>query len=431
MDLTQVEQDVLRCLSESRVTASAVTLAADLWHTTDDWAAWDVEPLITWTVESLCAHGLVTYIERTALHESIDGTRSVRPLPASIRLTPAGWALMGYPNKSAQVGTRDVHALPGRPTGDRTNYRNHQPTAVGGPIEKEDFATHKDRFPHHIHMYGDIDMNTRSYNRVTPEVEASVIFARNELGNGGSYSDIATMTGLPERTVKYVLVDLPRLRRLSDGDEHSTLSLKERIAMTLQELDEVRDAKELVRILGRGDSEHDVVHVLHSLHTQGKVDFRESAKGKAPTSIHLVKRGRNGMNGHAQPEREKVEVTERLTAYKEPRPIESPGEAEAAAFEASLPPEPTYPLLDALLDRERERQSGDHKGMAYVTAAEAIEAIDPEAARDLMAKAEALSIPFPSPIEQEYILYVANHPTTAGDFTQTKFYEHATRTKGG
>jgi hypothetical protein len=48
--------------------------------------------------------------------------------------------------------------------------------------------------------------------------------------------------------------------------------------------------------------------------------------------------------------------------------------------------------------------------MAFVVAAEAIQAIDPDTARSLMEKAKQYDVPFPSPIEQEYIRYVATHP---------------------
>ena len=51
--------------------------------------------------------------------------------------------------------------------------------------------------------------------------------------------------------------------------------------------------------------------------------------------------------------------------------------------------------------------------MAFVVAAEAIQDIDPDMARSLMEKAKAYDVPFPSPIEQEYIRYVAAHPKVA------------------
>jgi hypothetical protein len=255
--------------------------------------------------------------------------------------------------------------------------------------------------------------DTRAYTRVTPEVEASIIFARNELGVGGSHSDIAQYTGLPERTVRYVLTELPRLRRLHDGAEHSELSLKERIVVVLRELPEVKDAPDLVRVLGRGDSQHDVVHVLHSLHTQGKVDFKEGPRADSPQRIRLTKQGR----GLAK---DKPEVRDigNGTVVLPADPITP--QQEVGEYIASIDPELaqvaglvpyTYPLLDALLERERGRMDSDIKAMKYVEAAEAIEQVDPDMARDLMAKAEALSAVMPSPIEREYLIYVSQHPS--------------------
>jgi hypothetical protein len=126
------------------------------------------------------------------------------------------------------------------------------------------------------------------------------------------------------------------------------------------------------------------------------VDFTERGASDQPHNIHLRKKGRNGTSGTPKP------VIPEVVVNAEPEYVDIPAALQATPIE--------YPLLDALLDRERERQSSDNKGMAYVTAAEAIEAIDPEAARDLMRKAEALNVPMPSPIEREYITYVANHP---------------------
>ena len=486
MDLTQVEQDVLRCLTESRTTASVVTLAADLWRTSNDWLAEDVMPLITWVLEGLSAKGLLTYIEQSMVDIADEGTTSERPvrvpMAVRIRLSAAGWALMGYPQTHGHVGHGSRHSRDNvKHLGDMTNYRNLPDRAPGDAIEVDDFPTHKANYPQHVHMYsdvqeGDIHMQTRTYNKVTPEVEASVIFARNELGTGASYADIGVMAGLPERTVRYVLVDLPRLRRMADGDEHQTMSLKERIVLTLTELPEIRDAKELARILGRADPLHDVVHVLHSLHTQGKVDFKEGPRGNTPEHIHLTNRGRglaekkaakvNGqpvdadgfvdttpddpLNGmlaaNLQPtaKRDTIDVTASgdthlvaPTSVPDQSASEDSGstgtdvsspanavgnviQSPSASSRTSCPAvqarhRPGYPLLDALLERERHAWTRTARAWRMSTAAEAIEGIDPDMARDLMAKAEALNVPFPSPIEQEYITYVANHPISPID----------------
>jgi hypothetical protein len=395
-----------------------VTLAADLWRTTSDWQAFDILPLVAWVLDGLNQKGLVLYRETPMSLADRPGGRAYPAstlMPTAIRLSPDGWAAVGYPRVTVEVGSLDRHRAPGR-AGDYTDYRHHHATALGGPITKEDFATHRALFPTHIHMYYEGDTvvsDTRAYTRVTPEVEASIIFARNELGVGGSHSDIAQYTGLPERTVRYVLTELPRLRRLHDGAEHSELSLKERIVVVLRELPEVKDAPDLVRVLGRGDSQHDVVHVLHSLHTQGKVDFKEGPRADSPQRIRLTKQGR----GLAK---DKPEVRDigNGTVVLPADPITP--QQEVGEYIASIDPELaqvaglvpyTYPLLDALLERERGRMDSDIKAMKYVEAAEAIEQVDPDMARDLMAKAEALSAVMPSPIEREYLIYVSQHPS--------------------
>ena len=279
--LSQLEQDVLRALSQSRVTDSVVTLAADLWRTTADWQAWDVAPLVTWVVRGLADAGLVRYVER--------GSRVELIMPADIRLTNEGWAVVGYPVRNAEVGTRSAHTMPGRPC-DLTDYRNHPYHAIGGPIWKEDIATHRLHYPYHVHPYSEQELVTmmetqkRTYTKVTPELEAAVQVARTQLGPTASYTEIADYASVPERTVKYILIDIPRLRRGANGEANVTASLKERIVGVLTAVGEMRTVEELRRVLGHGDPDHDIVHVLHSLHKQGKVDFTEGPHATHPCS---------------------------------------------------------------------------------------------------------------------------------------------------
>lgn len=446
-DLTSVERDVLGSLARSRVTASAVTVAADLWTEARD-NAWGQSPdptgLAVFVLQGLNERGLVTYVQRDGgyLREGEDGRHNPwSGLPMQIRLTHDGWAAAGFPITHGHVGHGSRHSRDNvKHTGDMTSYRNHHDTAVGGPIEKEDFATHTDHYPDHYHplMYGDDDMQTkRTYTRVTPEIEASVIWARNTLGIGATFADIAAKADVPERTARYVLTDLPRLRKVDDdtAPENERLSLKERIVMTLLELGEVRDIKELSRILGRADSDHDIVHVLHSLHKQGKVDFTEDRGGDAPTRIHMTDRGRGlatkKVNGES-PSRtptpsdagdagvESEGTTSVIDSPSDPYGRTIVGEATddhgpvfadpAVHVPVRLVHSNQHPLVNALFAREGERLEADAKALKYVEAANAIESIDPQAARDLMEKAEALNIPMPSPIEREYMDYVLSHP---------------------
>ncbi len=254
----------------------------------------------------------------------------------------------------------------------------------------------------------------RDYTRVTAEIEARVISTREKLGGVG-YDAIAEYTGLSERTVKYILVELPRLRRINAGEAKAQHSLKERVMVAVREIGPIKDVQELRRIVGMADTDHDVMHVLHSLHTQGRIDFTERGNGMGTATavdIRLPKKGSKRVD------RETYDALPEIVKDRLPEAVE-PEATEQETPQSSPPaaPEPVgadYPFLDALLERERKRLDGDTKGMAFVVAAEAIQDIDPETAKELMEKAKQYDTPFPSPIEQEYIRYVAAHPKADG-----------------
>ena len=245
------------------------------------------------------------------------------------------------------------------------------------------------------------DETTRGYIKVTPDLEARVIAykTRNPLAN---YARIAELTDLPERTVKYILTELPRLRATNDGEATHQGTIKQRILWTLDALD-MKNVPELRRVLGRADTEHDIVHALHDLHKQGKVDFKEVGAHKQPEDIHLTARGR----GEGLPKSVKDEVDA-------PFVTQAVADAELDAVEGvhTVKPsksEPPFPLLDALLEREGKRLAQDNAAFRYLEAAEAIKDIDPVMYSQLVEKAES-DIPFPSPIEAEYLRYVAACP---------------------
>ena len=433
-ELTQPELDVMLQLAQSKTT-SVVLLAADLWRTTPDWASFDPYPLITYTLDGLSARGLCTF----RLERKVSGVAHSIDMPFDIRLTPKGWALMGYPNKTVESGTPSRHDRQPVHPGDMTDYLNLHHTAIGGPIEKQTFAEHRADYPRHDHMYGvPLTMaNTatrpkrtrterladptimsatnsegeRGYIRVTPEMEASVISARDHLGAVG-YSDIAEYTGLPERTIRYILTDLPRLRRNAAGETKAAASLKDRIYEAVKVLGTIKDVAEVRRIVGMADSDHDVMHVLHSLHTQGRIDFDERGNGMGSATVVNIRLPKKTAKRVTQ---EVADALPEIVRDKLPEAVEPEATTPETPLTEPSAPEPDdaegYPLFDALMERERKRLDTDSKGMAYITAAEAIQSIDPEAAASLMAKAEALNVPFPSPLEREYIRYVATHPT--------------------
>lgn len=239
---------------------------------------------------------------------------------------------------------------------------------------------------------------TRTYVRVTPDLEAKVLAARtrNPLDD---HAALAEATGVPTRTVKYILLDLPRLRRMGSDETKAEGSLKQRIMWVLEEMD-MQNVAELRRILGRADDEHNIVHVLHSLRKEGKIEFANSAGDKRePTGIKLTPRGRGAglkQNGESKAEAPAVQVEAPTLTDVQPEPEPVRAKPEGSAL---------YPILTELLGREQRRVDGDPKAMAYINAATAIEHVDPEAAASLMAKAEVFAIPYPTPIEAEYLAF--------------------------
>lgn len=432
-DLSQPELDVLLHLAQSRTT-NVVLLAADMWRTTADWQAEDPYPLLTYVLDSLSSRGLCTFRIKAGVGLGHTGGTHTPDLPMDIRLTPKGWELMGYPTKTVEVGSQGRHQRESNHPGDMTDYVNLAGHTYGGPIETDTFGEHRRDYPDHNHMYGvqltmanqstarkrrgytarlaepDIlredDGVTRSYTRVTTAMEATVLAAREALG-AVAYSDIAKETGVPERSVKYILTDLPRLRRNKEGEANAAKSLKERVFDYVEALGTIKDVTELRRILGMGDDEHSVMHVLHSLHTQGRIDFDERGNGMGTATVVNIRLHKKSQKVRLSPDPEAVvEIAE----PNSPLPVISREQEERAISEAHSKQEPEgFPLLDLLLQREKHRLDGDSKGMAYVVAAEAIQAFDPDEARRLMQKSKEYDVPFPSPIEAEYLRYVAAH----------------------
>lgn len=229
---------------------TTVLLAATVWQ---DWGdQWGADPvgLVDYVVRGLGEKGLLTYrVTPGAQGRTSPGERDAYAnLAHTIRLTPQGWALMGYPNVQREAGRRSGLVMHDP---DKTNHWSHPRTAEGGAIERLPWDEHRATYPDHRHpslaeAQGE-DMNmqtaahpslapaeegeTRGYIRVTPELEARVVAmrAREPLSD---YATIAEYLSLPERTVKYVLSELPGLRRSKDVAQ-AEASLKQRILWTL------------------------------------------------------------------------------------------------------------------------------------------------------------------------------------------------------
>jgi len=451
-DLTAIDIAVMEALTTSRTTVSSVALAATVWNP-DSWdMGADPVGLVQMVVESLGERGLVTY----HVHER--GPQGMEPRPwtglaHTIRLSQMGWTLMGYPHIHLEAGRRMSSGMVVLdPHGDRTDHRKHGKTAEGGAIERDTFPEHRARFPHHVHpLMEDDDMAvaaspklaptdddnpTRGYIKVTPDLEAAVIAYKTRFPLS-DYAELGSMLGLPERTVRYVLTDLPRLRATGDAEAKAG-NIKQRILWILDALP-MENVPELRRVLGRADTEHDIVHALHDLHKQGKVDFTEKGSRKEPINIHLTARGK----GEGLPKVVKDRIHEdfkdqpfvaqavadaELDAAEGAHTVKPNAETPAVVgatglgvnavataeptteVEAEPTPDTEYPLLTALIERERERVRADNTYFKFSEAADLIREADPDTAAMLDQKARNHDIAMPSPIEAEYLRFFRSTP---------------------
>lgn len=245
---------------------------------------------------------------------------------------------------------------------------------------------------------------TRTYKKVDVEMIAAIMAARANLGPMATYGEIADDTGYTARQVRYVLTTAPLMRRMGKGEEKVAASLKDRIIMLLTKVGDMKSVQEMRTILGHADTEHDIVHVLHSLKKEGRVTFREGTGSASPVNIALSRKHKiKGYHPRGEEPLTPVEATD-------PEGIIGRGMKVEAQPEVATLRVP-YPLLDALIEREELRKQGDPKAIAYLQAAEAIKDIDPEAADTLMAKATQFDIPFPSPVEAEYLRFADDKAT--------------------
>lgn len=262
---------------------------------------------------------------------------------------------------------------------------NHHPSEAGNPMTSQE------------------DM-TRTYKKVDADMIASIMLAKTDLGPTASYGEIAEETGYTPRQVRYVLTTAPLMRRMGKGEEQVAASLKDRIIMLLTKVGDMKTVPDMRTVLGHADTEHDIVHVLHSLKKEGRVTFREGTGSDSPVNIGLSRKHKiKGYHPRGEEPLTPVEATD-------PEGIIGRGmkvEAQPEVATLRIP----YPLLDALIEREELRKQGDPKAIAYLQAAEAIKDIDPEAADSLMAKATQFDIPFPSPVEAEYLRFADDKAT--------------------
>jgi len=398
--LDALEERVMVELTRSTTTTSSIRLAADIWNPDGKMGA-DPIGLMELVLSSLGDKGLVTYRIPTKPSGKRDPYAG---FPQDIRLSRIGWALMGFGQLHWQVGSRLGTRQHLGHNGDRTNFRHHSDTAEGGEIERLPYFEHMAKYPTHIHTWTgcpqeENDVMTRGYEPVTDELEIEVLALRTTKPTA-SYAEIAELAGISERKAKYILVDLPRFRRTAQGEETVAASLKNRIIEMLQ-MSDFPDVAALRLILGRADTDHDIVHVLHSLHKEGRVDFDEKGPSKEPVRIHLTKRPaqRNQSqkaNGAAIP----------ALPIPEPAMHAHDGLGIHLATDAHERTDP-WPMLRELREREQARKAQDARGLRFLEAAELLKDTDPETAALLIEKAKETDAPFPSPVESEYLAFAA------------------------
>ena len=219
-------------------------------------------------------------------------------------------------------------------------------------------------------------MSTREYVKVTPDMEERVLAA---YGRTGSYEKTSRETNLDERRVRYIVNDRPRLGR-------DTSSLKQRMLDLIIERGPYLDMMALHKDIPGPHGMHNLVHLLHSLHKAGLIDFRVDSKGKDADYLNIRAR------------KTTLNVGETSDAVDTLEPA------------APTPEADPYPVLTALLSRAEANAEDRAKASKYLTAAEALSAVDPVMAETLLAKAADVDGPIMSPVESEYLAYVEAHP---------------------
>jgi hypothetical protein len=129
---------------------SPVSLAADLWmgHG-DDWHVANAD-WVEWICYGLCDQGLLILREHDPVVPGSDGTYNYGLHISYIRATREGFDLLDFPPQHYVVGSRlalnrDAMLRPG----DTTEFRFHNPSAVGGEIERMTIGEHLATYPSH------------------------------------------------------------------------------------------------------------------------------------------------------------------------------------------------------------------------------------------------------------------------------------------
>lgn len=448
-DLTGLETAVLSILSENATgTVSAVSVASDLADRRPETERGDPVGLVTFVLGALNDRGLVVYRLQSVPHQWRDAEGNTSyglDLPTNIRLTADGWDAAGYPNRIGVVGTGSRHYSPPRHPGDRTDYRTHHGSGSSppsGPIERMPLPEHMNTYPGHLfHLYGgpfvsDTPSTIRHYTSVTPDLEAAAILYKSEHPTAG-YAEIAEVLDLSERTVKYILVDRPRLRGLAtkSGDEATdNESTRARMLRVINDFGPFRDVFDLRTVLATAEDPHNLTHILESLHRQGLITFKTRREGNVTTYRNIrarTRQERTAVPVEAEPAEPVADVLPVTSMSADDASALAPDEAEIAEVIESPAPEPEatsdtegpeasetvsppitlsdtnghWPVLSLVIRNERDRIDAEDRAAIYLRAAESLANLDPEEAERLTTKAASVAPPAPSDIEAEYLAF--------------------------
>lgn len=384
-ELTAPEQDVLIALTEGMSITTVVKLASDLYNRGNDrrFDGGDIVGFVMLVLEGLNEKGLVQYRVPTGRNDHTT-EHAWSGLPLSIRLTPKGWAVCGYPRFNTEVGSRNASRREVRP-GDRTEYRTHKQHAEGGEIEVMQWWQHRHVYPTHIHNYElfteDTMSDSRTYLKVTPELEERVVHAYARHGN---YTDTAREVNLTPRQVKYALTK-----------HNDAVSLKERTLSVIREKGPFPTLVSLYAELPGAHGMHNFVHILHSLHKSGLIDFTEDNSSGGRGNYLNIRARTNG----SAPEVRDIQVSQ-------PEPVVTPTPVVVTT------PKSTYPELERLFGLAVEALNGKRKATQWLAAAELLSETDPETSDLLLQRAAQAETTVLAPVESEYLRYVEDHPDT-------------------
>jgi len=165
MTLSAVEAEVLQRCAASRVTVSAVKLAAEMYgdfdgHLLNQDITFD---LVEYILRDLNEQGYIVYRISPEMHLKDDGTiawvdsvRHQKGVPIHIRVTDEGYKAIGYTTKAVDVSRRRSYRgeNPLR-DGDMSDFRNHGFVARAyGLIERCHIDEHLRRYPSHAFTPG-------------------------------------------------------------------------------------------------------------------------------------------------------------------------------------------------------------------------------------------------------------------------------------